>query len=87
MRQSLKSTSSDDSVVKPPKQATPPSSSDHSLSSSNLDSHIQFDTDLKEEDVCRICRNPGDVENPLRYPCACSAAVSNLFTRIAFFNG
>ncbi|XP_039055868.1 protein ALTERED PHOSPHATE STARVATION RESPONSE 1-like isoform X2 [Hibiscus syriacus] len=49
--QSLKSTSSDDSVVNPPKQATPPSSPDHSLSSSNSDSHIQFDTDLEEEEM------------------------------------
>ncbi|XP_022745937.1 probable E3 ubiquitin ligase SUD1 isoform X2 [Durio zibethinus] len=28
-----------------------------------------------EEDVCRICRNPGDAENPLRYPCACSGSI------------
>ncbi|XP_039024353.1 protein ALTERED PHOSPHATE STARVATION RESPONSE 1-like [Hibiscus syriacus] len=49
--QILKSTSGDDSAVKPPKQATPPSSPDHSLSSSNSDSHIQFDTDLEEEET------------------------------------
>ncbi|MBA0712012.1 hypothetical protein Golax_011137 [Gossypium laxum] len=29
----------------------------------------------EEEDVCRICRNPGDAENPLRYPCACSGSI------------
>ena len=29
----------------------------------------------EEEDVCRICRNPGDRENPLRYPCACSGSI------------
>lgn len=31
--------------------------------------------DEEEEDVCRICRNPGDAENPLRYPCACSGSI------------
>ncbi|GMJ02763.1 hypothetical protein like AT1G20530 [Hibiscus trionum] len=46
--QSLKSKSGDDSAVK---QASPPSSPDHSLSSSNSDSHIQFDTDLEEEET------------------------------------
>ncbi|GMI83674.1 SUPPRESSOR OF DRY2 DEFECTS 1, ECERIFERUM 9 [Hibiscus trionum] len=29
----------------------------------------------EEEDVCRICRNPGDDDNPLRYPCACSGSI------------
>jgi E3 ubiquitin-protein ligase MARCH6 len=29
----------------------------------------------EEEDVCRICRNPGDRENPLRFPCACSGSI------------
>lgn len=29
----------------------------------------------EEGDVCRICRNPGDAGNPLRYPCACSGRV------------
>nr|XP_043624810.1 probable E3 ubiquitin ligase SUD1 [Erigeron canadensis] len=28
-----------------------------------------------EGDVCRICRNPGDSDNPLRYPCACSGSI------------
>ncbi|XP_020109239.1 probable E3 ubiquitin ligase SUD1 isoform X2 [Ananas comosus] len=31
--------------------------------------------DDDEGDVCRICRNPGDAENPLRYPCACSGSI------------
>ncbi|KAI3894022.1 hypothetical protein MKX03_034915 [Papaver bracteatum] len=31
--------------------------------------------DDEDEDVCRICRNPGDSENPLRYPCACSGSI------------
>ncbi|KAL4581184.1 hypothetical protein LXL04_017394 [Taraxacum kok-saghyz] len=33
------------------------------------------DDDDDEEDVCRICRNPGDADNPLRYPCACSGSI------------
>ncbi|KAI3863705.1 hypothetical protein MKW98_031297 [Papaver atlanticum] len=28
-----------------------------------------------DEDVCRICRNPGDSENPLKCPCACSGSI------------
>ncbi|KAG5254177.1 E3 ubiquitin ligase [Salix suchowensis] len=36
----------------------------------------KFDDDEEEEeDICRICRNPGDAENPLRYPCACSGSI------------
>ncbi|XP_042011168.1 probable E3 ubiquitin ligase SUD1 [Salvia splendens] len=31
--------------------------------------------DDEEGDVCRICRNPGDADNPLRYPCACSGSI------------
>ncbi|KAJ8763579.1 hypothetical protein K2173_002462 [Erythroxylum novogranatense] len=33
------------------------------------------DDEEEEEDVCRICRNPGEDENPLRYPCACSGSI------------
>ncbi|CAN7015799.1 unnamed protein product [Brassica rapa subsp. trilocularis] len=36
--------------------------------------HID-DEDDEEEEVCRICRNPGDADNPLRYPCACSGSI------------
>ncbi|XWS39928.1 hypothetical protein CRYUN_Cryun18bG0096900 [Craigia yunnanensis] len=38
----------------------------------------KYDAEMEEEeeeDVCRICRNPGDAENPLRYPCACSGSI------------
>lgn len=35
----------------------------------------KYDDDDDEGDVCRICRNPGDAENPLRYPCACSGSI------------
>ncbi|KAK9109242.1 hypothetical protein Sjap_017302 [Stephania japonica] len=35
-----------------------------------------FEEEEEEEgDVCRICRNPGDEDNPLRYPCACSGSI------------
>ncbi|XP_057546361.1 probable E3 ubiquitin ligase SUD1 [Amaranthus tricolor] len=34
-----------------------------------------FDDDDEDEDVCRICRNPGEADNPLRYPCACSGSI------------
>ncbi|KAK8624932.1 hypothetical protein V6N13_089818 [Hibiscus sabdariffa] len=34
-----------------------------------------MDEEEEEEDVCRICRNPGDADNPLRYPCACSGSI------------
>ncbi|KAL2939365.1 putative E3 ubiquitin ligase SUD1 [Bienertia sinuspersici] len=34
-----------------------------------------YDDDDDEEDVCRICRNPGEPDNPLRYPCACSGSI------------
>lgn len=34
-----------------------------------------YDDDEEEEDVCRICRNPRDADNPLSYPCACSGSI------------
>ncbi|ESR36217.1 hypothetical protein CICLE_v10027715mg [Citrus x clementina] len=36
---------------------------------------IEEEEEEEEEEVCRICRNPGDPENPLRYPCACSGSI------------
>ncbi|VFQ78295.1 unnamed protein product [Cuscuta campestris] len=36
---------------------------------------FKYDDDDDEGDVCRICRNPGDADNPLRYPCACSGSI------------
>ncbi|PQQ03403.1 putative E3 ubiquitin ligase SUD1 [Prunus yedoensis var. nudiflora] len=36
---------------------------------------VKYDDEEEEEDVCRICRNPGDADNPLRYPCACSGSI------------
>nr|XP_043620023.1 probable E3 ubiquitin ligase SUD1 [Erigeron canadensis] len=31
--------------------------------------------DNEDGDICRICRNPGDADNPLRYPCACRGSI------------
>ncbi|GLU03229.1 hypothetical protein SLE2022_204370 [Rubroshorea leprosula] len=36
---------------------------------------VKYEVEEEEEDVCRICRNPGDADNPLRYPCACSGSI------------
>lgn len=52
--QCLKSSSRDEPAVsdeKPPKRLSPLSSPGHSFSSSNSDSHIQFDTDLEDEET------------------------------------
>ncbi|KAG6577410.1 putative E3 ubiquitin ligase SUD1, partial [Cucurbita argyrosperma subsp. sororia] len=35
----------------------------------------KYDDDEEEEDVCRICRNPKDADNPLSYPYACSGSI------------
>ncbi|KAF7127563.1 hypothetical protein RHSIM_Rhsim11G0163900 [Rhododendron simsii] len=66
----------------PSSQGAPTPSSSSSSSSSPSDKEVnsnapprRFDDDDEEEDVCRICRNPGDSENPLRYPCACSGSI------------
>ncbi|XP_010263477.1 PREDICTED: probable E3 ubiquitin ligase SUD1 isoform X2 [Nelumbo nucifera] len=52
-------------------------SSSSPSSPANTDNNIssKYDDEEDEEDVCRICRNPGDAENPLRYPCACSGSI------------
>ncbi|XP_009768208.1 probable E3 ubiquitin ligase SUD1 isoform X2 [Nicotiana sylvestris] len=42
---------------------------------SNSVATSRYDDDDEEEDVCRICRNPGEADNPLRYPCACSGSI------------
>ncbi|KAM7263271.1 hypothetical protein ACFE04_000954 [Oxalis oulophora] len=48
---------------------------DGEVTSSSSAARRYDDDDEEEGDVCRICRNPGDVENPLRYPCACSGSI------------
>ncbi|XP_071733668.1 probable E3 ubiquitin ligase SUD1 [Rutidosis leptorrhynchoides] len=41
----------------------------------SVNRNYYVDDDDDDEDVCRICRNPGDDDNPLRYPCACSGSI------------
>ncbi|XP_059314009.1 probable E3 ubiquitin ligase SUD1 isoform X1 [Lycium ferocissimum] len=60
--------------------SSPPSASSSSSSNSGKDLNnvlaaSRYDDDEEEEDVCRICRNPGEPDNPLRYPCACSGSI------------
>ncbi|KAD4179247.1 hypothetical protein E3N88_27838 [Mikania micrantha] len=59
-------------VNAPASTSTPQSVSVGNMNSSGI--RYSYDDD-DEEDVCRICRNPGDAENPLRYPCACSGSI------------
>ncbi|KAI3938377.1 hypothetical protein MKW98_015276 [Papaver atlanticum] len=35
----------------------------------------QEEDEEEEEKICRICHIPGDSENPLQYPCACSGSI------------
>uniref|UniRef100_A0A0D9WSF8 RING-type E3 ubiquitin transferase n=1 Tax=Leersia perrieri TaxID=77586 RepID=A0A0D9WSF8_9ORYZ len=44
-------------------------------SSSAAAAEEEDEEEEEEGDVCRICRNPGDDEHPLRYPCACSGSI------------
>lgn len=46
-----------------------------SSSSSPAPISNNYEEEEEEEDVCRICRNTGDADNPLRYPCACSGSI------------
>lgn len=71
------SPSSSSSSIHPPQDPFYPfgqfaSSSGSSRPSSDRTRNFEED---EEEDVCRICRNPGDADNPLRYPCACSGSI------------
>ncbi|XP_024162236.1 probable E3 ubiquitin ligase SUD1 isoform X2 [Rosa chinensis] len=56
---------------------TAPSESNNEANVSTSSSSVagKYDDEEEEEDVCRICRNPGDADNPLRYPCACSGSI------------
>ncbi|XP_038984119.1 probable E3 ubiquitin ligase SUD1 [Phoenix dactylifera] len=65
-------------VIPPPADGAGPSSLPQQASPSPSVSPAGSRYDDEEEDegdVCRICRNPGDAENPLRYPCACSGSI------------
>lgn len=65
-------TSASDDALKSSDSATPSSEKENS---NNYNVSSKYDDDDEEGDVCRICRNPGDVDNPLRYPCACSGSI------------
>ncbi|KAG8094920.1 hypothetical protein GUJ93_ZPchr0012g22062 [Zizania palustris] len=54
-----------DRAAAEPEEARPPSSA----------AAADDDDEEDEGDVCRICRNRGDDEHPLRYPCACSGSI------------
>ncbi|KAJ0641148.1 putative Zinc finger, RING-CH-type, Zinc finger, RING/FYVE/PHD-type [Helianthus annuus] len=56
-------------------RVTSASGSDDADSGKNVTTNVYDDDDDEDGDVCRICRNPGDVDNPLRYPCACSGSI------------
>ncbi|KAL5790608.1 hypothetical protein ACOSQ2_005496 [Xanthoceras sorbifolium] len=66
-----------------PPEVSTPSTSDSSASiggpakreEERSVSRFEVADEEEEEDVCRICRNPGDADNPLRYPCACSGSI------------
>ncbi|KAL2457767.1 putative E3 ubiquitin ligase SUD1 [Forsythia ovata] len=55
--------------------SSPGSRSYNNINNSNNSGKYDFLDDDEEGDVCRICRNPGDADNPLRYPCACSGSI------------
>ncbi|XP_026394073.1 probable E3 ubiquitin ligase SUD1 [Papaver somniferum] len=40
----------------------------------NMKERVEED-DEEEEMICRICHSPGDSQNPLQYPCACSGSM------------
>lgn len=63
----IDSSSSSGSVALSPAQVT--------CKDSNAVATSRYEDDEEEEDVCRICRNPGEADNPLRYPCACSGSI------------
>lgn len=71
------------SAALPPSDSSigsPPAQSGTSSHNNNIHNHAglsKFDLldDDEEGDVCRICRNPGELDNPLRYPCACSGSI------------
>lgn len=56
-------------------QASPTAFSTADPAAATATASRYVDDDEDEEDVCRICRNPGETDNPLRYPCACSGSI------------
>ncbi|XP_022868498.1 probable E3 ubiquitin ligase SUD1 isoform X2 [Olea europaea var. sylvestris] len=55
--------------------SSPGSRSYNNYNNSNNSDKSDLLDDDEEGDVCRICRNPGDTDSPLRYPCACSGSI------------
>ncbi|KAJ7946073.1 E3 ubiquitin-protein ligase MARCH6 [Quillaja saponaria] len=65
-----------DSSLSSSSYVSSPRGSKEKENEANTSTSVKYDDeDEDEEDVCRICRNPGDAENPLRYPCACSGSI------------
>ncbi|GJZ15969.1 probable E3 ubiquitin ligase SUD1 isoform X2 [Tanacetum coccineum] len=54
---------------------TTPSSASSMSNSDSSKKKVYEDEEDEEGDVCRICRNIGEDDNPLRYPCACSGSI------------
>ncbi|KAI3916003.1 hypothetical protein MKW98_004444 [Papaver atlanticum] len=67
------SSSSCNSTITTEETTTTTAETTSSTSGNMPDGYIDDDDD--DEDVCRICRNPGETDNPLRYPCACSGSI------------
>ncbi|PIN08737.1 Ubiquitin--protein ligase [Handroanthus impetiginosus] len=63
------------SIGSPPSENSSGSNNIKNNNDSNGAGRYDLLDDEEEEDVCRICRNPGDADNPLRYPCACSGSI------------
>ncbi|XP_077228683.1 putative E3 ubiquitin ligase SUD1 isoform X2 [Tasmannia lanceolata] len=52
-----------------------PSAQQNENPSHNKNKKEEEEEEEEEENICRICRNPGNAENPLRYPCACNGTI------------
>ncbi|XVE66809.1 hypothetical protein DITRI_Ditri08aG0109300 [Diplodiscus trichospermus] len=73
---SIKPSSSTSSAsLEKEEKATSSTASSVSLGTTAAKYDAEMEEEEEEEDVCRICRNPGDADNPLRYPCACSGSI------------
>ncbi|XP_071688970.1 probable E3 ubiquitin ligase SUD1 [Rutidosis leptorrhynchoides] len=67
--------SSSSSVLSASSLTSDSGANSYANSSKNIVSNSNDDDDDEDGDVCRICRNSGDVDNPLRYPCVCSGSI------------
>ncbi|KAF3335453.1 putative E3 ubiquitin ligase SUD1 [Carex littledalei] len=39
---------------------------------------VNEESEVEEDEEGDVCRNPGDVDNPLRYPCTCSRSIKGV---------